>query len=66
MQIELNGTVTDIQDNVSIAELLTKMGLENQRVAVEVNQHVIPRGEHVSFILSSSDKVEIIYAVGGG
>lgn len=66
MQIELNGIATDIQDNVSISELLSLQGYANKRVAVEVNQQVIPRGEHISFILSASDKVEIIHAVGGG
>lgn len=66
MQIELNGVNTDIQDNASIVDLLTTLGFINQRVAVEVNQQVIPRGEHISFILSASDKVEIIQAVGGG
>ena len=66
MQILLNGEVTGIQDNASVTELLRILGFEDQRVAVEVNQEVIPRVEHISFILSANDKVEIIHAVGGG
>ena len=66
MKIELNGKNTHIPDNATIDVLLESMGYKDQRVAVEVNQQVIPRGEHISFILSSSDKVEIIHAVGGG
>jgi sulfur carrier protein len=66
MQILLNGEETVIQDKASVAELLRILGFEDQRVAVEVNQEVIPRAEHISFILSANDKVEIIHAVGGG
>jgi len=66
MQIILNGEQTDIREHASISELLSTIGVENQRVAVEVNHQVIPRGEHISFILSASDTVEIIHAVGGG
>lgn len=66
MQILLNGEETGIQDNASVTELLRILGFEDQRVAVEVNQEVIPRVEHISFILSANDKVEIIHAVGGG
>lgn len=66
MQIELNGVNKDINDNATIEQLLEMLDLKGQRVAVEVNQQVIPRGKHISFILSNNDKVEIIHAVGGG
>ena len=66
MQIVLNGEPADVEDGVSINDLLQTLGFEGQRLAVEVNQEVIPRGEHISFILSAQDTVEIIHAVGGG
>ncbi|MFK8027212.1 MAG: sulfur carrier protein ThiS [Gammaproteobacteria bacterium] len=66
MQIELNGENTQIDDQCSISEILRMQGLEGKRIAVEVNLEVIPRAQHVTFQLSSGDKVEIIQAVGGG
>lgn len=66
MQIVLNGEAADIEDGVTISDLLNSLGVEGQRLAVEVNQEVIPRAEHISFILSAQDTVEIIHAVGGG
>lgn len=66
MQIVLNGEPADVEDGVSINDLLQTLGFEGQRLAVEVNHEVIPRGEHISFILSAQDTVEIIHAVGGG
>lgn len=66
IKIILNGAETDLEDNASIEDLLVLLGFQGQRVAVEVNREVIPRGAHISFILSANDKVEIIHAVGGG
>lgn len=66
MQIELNGQATQVIDQCSITKILEVLELQNQRVAVEVNQEVIPRAKHNSFELSSGDQVEIIQAVGGG
>lgn len=66
MQIVLNGETTEIEEHASINDLLCSLGLQHQRVAVEVNQEVVPRSTHLSFILSATDEVEIIQAVGGG
>jgi sulfur carrier protein len=66
MQIILNGQATQVIDQCSITNILEMLVLQNQRVAVEVNQEVIPRAEHQSYLLSSGDRVEIIQAVGGG
>ncbi len=66
MQIELNGETTQIDDQCSISEIIRMQGLEGKRIAVEVNLEVIPRAQHLTFQLSSGDKVEIIQAVGGG
>ena len=46
--------------------LLNKLNLENKRFAVEVNQLIVPRSEHHSYILANNDRVEIVEAVGGG
>lgn len=66
MQIILNGQDTQIVEQCSIIKILEILELQDHRVAVEVNQEVIPRAEHTSFIISVGDQVEIIQAVGGG
>lgn len=66
MQIELNGQSTKLEKACSIAKMLEQLNLSEQRLAVEVNQAVIPRAEHATFLLSEGDQVEIIQAVGGG
>jgi sulfur carrier protein len=66
MEIFLNGKPQSIEKNDNIATLLKKLNLENKRLAVEVNLQIIPRSQFDSHILSASDKVEIVQAIGGG
>lgn len=66
MEIIINGEQTSCGDKCSISNLLGRLGLQKKKLAVEVNQEVIPKTEHETFMLSAGDRVEIIQAVGGG
>ena len=37
-----------------------------ERFAIEINELIIPKSDHSSYLLNHQDKVEIINAVGGG
>jgi len=37
-----------------------------ERVAIELNQEVVPKSEYASRQLQAADQIEIIQAVGGG
>ncbi|MCK5394735.1 MAG: sulfur carrier protein ThiS [Gammaproteobacteria bacterium] len=64
--IVLNGENKTIDDDTNIEQLLQSLSLENKRLAVEINQEIIPRGNFNSHTLNESDKVEIVQAIGGG
>jgi sulfur carrier protein len=66
MQIILNGESHAIEDGASIATLIEQLGLVGQRLAVEVNGEIVPRGEHAAHLLREGDKVEVVRAIGGG
>ena len=66
MQITLNGEPRDAMDGLTIAALLGELALEGKRLAVEVNEDVIPRSEHDGHVLRPGDRVEIVHAIGGG
>lgn len=66
MNILLNGQNKSIDHNTNIDQLLISLDLNNKRLAVEVNQEIIPRGDFATFTLSELDKVEIVQAIGGG
>jgi len=50
----------------TVTELLGRLAVDSRRVAVEVNQSVVPRAEHAQRILAEGDKVEVVTLVGGG
>ena len=66
MQIELNGQSRDAGDGLTVVALLQELELQGKRLAVEVNECVIPRSEHASHVLCEGDHVEIVHAIGGG
>jgi len=66
MDIFLNGEMQKIADKLNLTGLITKLELENKRLAVEVNLDIVPRSQFDSYVLSAGDKVEIVRAIGGG
>lgn len=50
----------------TLAELLKQLELTGRRIAVEVNQEIVPKGEHARHVLKENDRVEIVHAIGGG
>lgn len=66
MQIVVNGDVLDVVDSCTIAGLLEKLEIGMERVAVEVNQDIVPKVQYNNHLLSPGDKVEIVQFVGGG
>lgn len=66
MNILINGDKQQFDDNLTAAKLVEKLDLQGKRIAMEVNQEIVPRSSYESFQLNENDKVEIINAVGGG
>ncbi|MDN3516315.1 sulfur carrier protein ThiS [Aquisalimonas lutea] len=66
MHIELNGERTDIPDAATVADLVSRLELTQRRIAVEVNEDVVPRSRFGQHHLHPEDRVEIIHAIGGG
>ncbi len=66
MQIFLNGNREEISEGLTAAGLLGKLGLEDRRIAVEVNREVVVRSAFATRVLQAGDRVEIIHAIGGG
>lgn len=66
IQILLNGQTHRISDKISIQELLTNLGLQEKRIAVEVNKVLVPRSQHATHYINANDQIEIVHAIGGG
>jgi sulfur carrier protein len=66
MSITLNGSPLDCHPHITVAQLLDQAGYTGRRVAVEVNQEIVPRSQHATRVLVDGDQIEIVHAIGGG
>lgn len=66
MQVAINGENQTLNKEMSILDLLEQSGLAGKRVAVEINESIIPKSRHAETFILEGDKVEIIHAIGGG
>ncbi len=66
MQIVINGERREIPDGLRMEALVQQLGLAGQRIAIEVNQELVPRSRFAEHVLRPGDRVEVIQAVGGG
>jgi len=66
MKIELNGENKEIRDGSTAAILIENLQLEGKRLAMEVNEEILPRSQFAEYKFQPGDKVEIVHAIGGG
>jgi sulfur carrier protein len=66
MRITLNGDPYQLDQPVTISELLAKLEIDPRRVAVELNLVVLKRPTFESTTIKEGDEVEIVNFVGGG
>lgn len=66
VQIVLNGQPRRLEPGTTLAGLVATLDLSGSRMAVEINEEVIPRSEYPEHVLGDGDRVEIVHAVGGG
>jgi thiamine biosynthesis protein ThiS len=48
------------------ALIIEKLGMKGDRVAVELNRQIVPRGAWETTLLKEGDRLEIVHFVGGG
>lgn len=66
VRIQVNGEAREVEENMSLAELVASLSLKAEQVAIELNQNVVRRAQWASTMLQTDDKVEIVHFVGGG
>lgn len=66
MRITLNGDLRDHPDGLTVKELLTDIGLDPAKVAVERNREIVPRSTYGDVALADGDQLEIVHFIGGG
>jgi thiamine biosynthesis protein ThiS len=64
--IMVNGEQRNAEAGDTVVDLLTALGLENGRVAIERNLKILPRAEWPETKIGAGDRYEIVQFVGGG
>jgi thiamine biosynthesis protein ThiS len=64
--IQLNGELREFPEGLTIDALISTLGLEPTRVAIELNRDVVRRDAWAATVLHHEDRVEIVHFVGGG
>jgi thiamine biosynthesis protein ThiS len=66
MKLVINGEEKSFNAGLTLAALIAQMGMKPDRVAVERNREIVPRGDWSQTQLSDGDRLEIVHFVGGG
>ena len=65
-KIQLNGDPFEINSGTNLNELLNKLKIQKNKVAIEVNGQIVEKDKYSNLILNKDDKVEIVHFIGGG
>lgn len=66
MQLTINGQPRDFSSLATLEDLLSTLGLKQDRIAVEHNGEIVSREGWSVTPLADGDRLEIVHFVGGG
>jgi thiamine biosynthesis protein ThiS len=71
MKLHINGNEGEYapaagESSLTIAELISLLGMKSDRVAVELNRDIVPRDRWSETVLHEGDRLEVVHFVGGG
>ena len=50
----------------TVSEVIAELGYNEQQIAVELNESIVPKAQYKSTILYEGDHLEVVRFVGGG
>tara|TARA_B100001750_G_scaffold231767_1_gene230244 strand:+ start:461 stop:679 length:219 start_codon:yes stop_codon:yes gene_type:complete len=66
IKIKVNGKSLLIYPNLSLSELVKKLKIPINKVAIELNKKIIDKKKLNNIILKTQDNLEIVHFIGGG
>lgn len=64
--MKVNGRKMDMEDITTLSSLLSKLGVNENKVVVELNKEIINKEKYSKINLQEDDVIEVISFVGGG
>ena len=66
IKIIVNGRQITVNSNYSLKNLVDKLKIPLNKIAIEYNKEIIDKKKLNKINLSNNDKVEIVHFIGGG
>jgi sulfur carrier protein len=66
IEIVLNGEPRNVPEGLSVLRLLLELGVDPERVAVELNRSIVRQPDWRERIVEGGASVEVVQFVGGG
>ena len=66
IKITVNGKQMQIIPKLSIKDLITKLKMPVNKIAIELNKKIIDKKRISKIQLKKGDKIEIVHFIGGG
>jgi len=64
-KIQLNGDPYKINTGTNLNELLNRLKIQKNKIAIELNGEIVEKNKYPNLILNKGDKVEIVQFIGG-
>ncbi len=66
MNIILNGQKYNIENNITLKQMLINLNIEQNNIIAEVNGEVVTKDDFSNKIINENDIIELVRFVGGG
>lgn len=64
--ITVNGKQIQLTSEMSVADYLEQNNYQMKRIAVELNEEILPKYSYSDTMLKDGDRLEVVTFVGGG
>ena len=66
MNLTVNGEPRTFEALANLSALVSALGLDGRKVAIERNLEIVPRSAYGKTKLMDGDRIEIVHFIGGG
>jgi thiazole synthase len=66
LRVTINGEGREFDGPINVRDLLARLGLDPQKIAVERNLEIVPRSQYTAVMVGEGDRLEIVHFIGGG
>jgi len=66
LTVTINGEERSLNGALSVRDLLSSLGMDPAKIAVERNLEIVPRSQYDAVVVGEGDRLEIVHFIGGG